>query len=765
MKYIKIKVKTILILSIAIIMLGSLAYSLRDDGLYGIGVINEKLGNVDRANGYYKKTVDKFPHRDGGVKAANRRVESLLKYNDINFFNDKVIIEPRGVSKIGSTKKGLILGDKNLNKINEEHENIKSSYKKDSLLARYEVGVALMNWLGGESDKAIEILENLDYTGGNLEEIRRLHLAVMYINSGEVKKGKEFIKKDLKKNDKYKYVREDIIQYGNFMEGNFDNFGYNKKDNHMYRLKIEDPYMTPIKDASEVLKNVSDFIDRSEEYKGYKNKVTGNITYKGKPVSNVMIYALNNKDKSKAFSYEHIKAIGVSDSNGNFIVNNIPDGDYILGIIINWNRVKNRKFKFNGNPVIRVNNKEVKYDIEITDIIKITDVKNLGNNKFKVSWEDNRDDIVYYSVSLGKEGVHNYVETHTKLKSVTVDLDKLLKEDKVSKFGSYTSHLDLNPYYVLPPLYCSGEYKIEIMGYTKEKARMTDSFGTLNKENSPTVYIEGNELTEADKSVMNRDYEKGIELYKASLKENPKDMHAATMLATLYTEGWKRIRRSSGYYLGGGRDYKKARKYLRILRDNDKLTKHLTDKLADIELSFGNYDEAITLYKKLEDYRSYYYLYIGDTYAYKYDYNAALKYYKKYYNESKGAIERLAMLYILKNDTENLKKISKEKNSRIYDVGYGNTIDEYIKMDKSKYKNFFNLINHNYPKEAKEYIENNNDSLAKLYKGIFILNSNNDGVDREKEYKKIYEGIDNKTIRNIMIRLGKYRISSNFGDD
>ncbi|WP_425448626.1 hypothetical protein [Dethiothermospora halolimnae] len=537
----KIRTKKMMILLIIITILLGTAYMLYDNIVYAVGIVYEKVKGTDKADDYYNKIANELSDRDGGLRAANRRIENILKKDtSTNLLIDKV-----NISYMGLTTCNFKLDIEKLKGINEEYNKIKNVYKKDDLLARYEIGVSLMNWLGGKSDKAIYILENIDYIEEELNDIRKLNLAIMYINSNRIKEGQQIIKKDINKNDKYKYIREGIIQYVKFIEGNFDDFSYSKEYNYNYKPKIEDPYVVHLDNMDSVLRNIKNFLDMRDKHENYKNEVTGNISYKGKGMSNIIVYLKEEEYKSSCSFGEYnlvndyIKALAVTDSDGNYTIKNIPDGNYIIGVLLDWHKVKDKKIEFKGEPIMIINNnKKLKCDIEMIDGIKIANVEKLDKNKFEINWKDDRGDISYYSLNLEKEGVNYYVADNIKTKSTIIDLNKQLKDGDILISGMTSNSLGVNPYFILPPLYFSGDYKVQVNGYNREGDIITDSRGTFNNE-EVYINIEGKELTKADKYLVERDYEKAIELYDKSLKEDPKDIHSAKILAKLYKKGWK----------------------------------------------------------------------------------------------------------------------------------------------------------------------------------------------------------------------------------
>lgn len=775
MRYIKVKVKTLLLILLIIISIGGGSYYLRDNILYKIGEVYELKGDTDIAGTYYKKVAENFPNKRSAVKAATKQIKGILDNNDLNYSSNVII------SGNFSMKNGASISYKSLENINRDFKEISKYNDENDEFAEYTVGVAIMNWFGGEYKKGISLLENIDYIEEeNLEEIRKLNLATMYINIGEIEKGRNIIENDTPKNDIYKYIRNDVFAYSSLLLQDYKEFSKNTLDNYSLRYEskkqINNPYMNPFDSVKDFLEHFDYFLKYKETLSTTNNTIEGKITIDGKPLKYAFVFTKENKHTGSSSIFPDPglgeKALGVTDKDGYFRMENIPNGLYGICIAVDWNRVKDSEMDIRKSFDIELDGNDIVYEeIKLFKPMNI-EAKALDTNKIEFNWESSRADIDHYVIQLGEiretenksEIVNfNYISDEIKGNSYILDIEKA--RDNFIQSGMGWDRNGLHPYYVLEPLYHKGYYAYKITGYNNNGEIVLDNLGLFSNKPYKSVYIEGNEWTKADKLLIDKKYEDAVYEYEKAFKENPNDIHSIKALAKLYYYGW--MPRESGYYKEG-RDLKKAEKYFDILNRKYKNNRSIMSTLADIYKLNKQYDKALELYNELvkDNDGRYSYNSIADIYVYKKDFDKAEESYKLFYEKTKrdGGLTDLMMIYVLQNRSEDLLEISKKFNNDFYYAEYERLIKEYIRTNKNDYKEFYELINSKQFDSANKYLENKNDDLGNLYRGILLLQQNINRDEKEKAYTEIYDTVNDKTIKELMLYFGKGGLNTGFGE-
>ena len=769
MKEVKIKVKTLLVIFLVIMVFGSSIYFLRDNILYGLGLAFDTFGSEDMANAYYNRVTDKFYDRESSIKAANKQIEKIVKDRDFNYLWDNVVIVE------GMTKSGANIDYNSLVDINADFEKIYKNNDKNETLGRYSIGVSIMNWFGGEYKRAIDILEGIDYLEGDLEEVRKLNLSSMYMNIGEIEKGREILDKDIDKGDNFRYVRKDLLNYSYFMMGKYEDLSWHESDYSIrYKVheRIDEAYIKPILGLNDLIRELDELSQLAESNINSGNEISGRVTLDDKPLAYAIVFAKDREYRgmSSGFLDMGVRAFGISDNDGNFTIKNIPDGRYGLGISVDWQRIKNKQIAMDReyNMVFHGNDKITK-NIEFFNLLKVISKEKLDENNIKFIWENNRSEVEYYRVgiALNKEGSFSTIYHTDKIydKSYILNIEDMRNSNNVGRGLSYGMD-GIDPYSILDPLAYGGEYVYTITGYDSNDNVVISNKGIFNNGDYDTVFLEGRELSLGDKLLIDRKYEEAIIEYEKSFKDNPLDLEAARSLALLYTYGWEYDNRDNrGELLGS--DYNKAKEYYEILEEKDKLSNILLYQYARVLIRLEEYDKAIKLYEKLLDRgEEYHYSSLGKMYVYKKDYSVAVEYYNKFLESSKYnyVVDELIMIYALENKTDLLIDVSKKYDYTNYHDSYEEVIKDYINIDKSDYDKFYDLIKSSNFTEAEKFLEGKDDDLSKLYKGILILQKPLERFEREVEYTKIYKSVKDPLIKKLMEYLGKDNISSAFGN-
>lgn len=771
MKYMRLKKKTILEIMLIIVILFGSFYFLKDNIIYGIGKVYSFMGKEDLANVYYNKVIERYPEKDMAIKSAISQIKDILKHEDLGYFRNRIVINSYGSSTKGSGD--VFYGS--LEDINAKYNKIKQNYPQNILLDEYTLAVSMMNWFGGEGDKAISMLEDMEKIKNNeLEDIKRLNLAAMYMNSGEINKGREILIKDINKKDKYEYLRRDMLSFIYFMDKEYMSFYEYKVEEILQINKIKSLYIEPIKDITDAVSDMDRYIKDEKDKNKIDNIVNGRITMDKKPLPYTMVYLKDVKDMGMDSGFIEYSDIymDITNENGEFSIENVPKGQYTLSVSVDWQRAKGKQFNIKNN-MIRVDEKNTELgNISFFESIKDVNITELEDGKIKFQWNYFKDkDIEKYIIYLGEvrkledgseRAIFSYMSKEIDGNSFILDIEKE-KRNAMIGFFSYGSD-GVDPYYILEPLYHKGEYAYKIVGYSGSNI-VSDNLGLYSNRSYDKVYIDGNEWTEADRLVLDGNIDKAIELYESEVDKDKGNIHALKPLAALYYNGWKYDENTQELK---GNDYIKAKKYLQLLDIEIGPNDTINNRLAYIYQYNNEYDKALEFYQDLaKNGYLYHYSSIADIYLYKGNWDKAIYYYNKYYNNNGGnsGITDLMMIYILKNDINALEDIGNKYSIRYYYADYNDVIKKYIQTyDAEEFSDFFKKINDGEIDEAEKLLQDNKDDISKFYRGIMILQDDISYEEKEDRYTEIYNLVKDSNIKMFMKYLGKSGLNTGFGD-
>ncbi len=775
MKYVKIKVKTLLIIIALLMTLSLCTYFLRDNIIYTIGQFYDKGDKEEIAGAYYNRVAENFPHKKSAINAANKQIFNILDKNNFKII-DRLFFFPRSTMKTG-----LNVGYNSIMNINNDYNEIIKHHINSDQIAEYTIGVSLMNWLAGEKDRAISLLNNIDYIEDEeLEEIRKLNLSAMYMTVGKLEESRLLIENDINKCDKYKYLRKDLIAYSSFMLKDYESFRNNLVENTIRYQNFKDlnhPYIKPLKSIKEIIENYNQLLEAQQTRKKTSNTLEGKVTISGKPLPYTLVFVKDNKNRGFSSHLDEglgVMSIGITNEEGIFKLENIPNGTYGLGIGVDWQRVNGMNIDMRSNYDIKFAGNDKKFeDINFNGPLKVTKAEKLDGNKMKFEWESNIDDIAYYVLQFGEVRLTEdkkeivtfsyFKEDEIKENSIIIDLDN--ERNNSICAGASWGWDGLDPYYVVEPLYHRGNYAYKIVGYSKDGNIITDNLGSYTNKTYDTIYIEGKEWTNADKLLLDRKYEEATIEYEKAIEIDPNDLHSMKALTKLYYYGGEYDKKSDKLI---GKDWDKAQKYLEILNSKLKYNSSIRFKLADIYKFKDDLQKSLEFHKSLLDGKHYYhYKSIGDLYVYMGDFQNAEESYLKYLDKTKydSTVADLLMIYILQNRLELLQDISKRYNNESYYAEY----EKYTKLykdniDRIGYDEFYALINSGEIEAAEEFLSRKDDSLSKFYKGILILKKNIEREDKENKYTEMYEKQKNSTLKYLMKCFGKANLNTGFGD-
>lgn len=772
-----------------------------DKVFYFIDSNIEEIVNEENENKYYLRIASNFNKKGIAIKRGNLQIKDLLD-NDNNFgyLMDNMRICDRGWGKSGGT---VSIGS--LENANEDYKLIKKSNKKSDELGEYEIGVSILNWFGGNSDKAIEILENVDYLENEkLKTTRNLNLAAMYIGLSRFEEAEGLLIQDFKENDLYNYFKRDLLAYIYFLSGENNKFeeaiSYNHNtltlegdsikgvkfdEDEKYRLRgslnKEVANLTPYLRLFNGPQDIFDDIKYNKEHYGDKKKtnntLTGYVVHNGNPLRGMIVYLKSTKYKGISIGgFIDREIYGITDENGRYEIKNIPNDNYNIGLYGSWHQLKGKQVKLKRKNMTFTGNTNTNEDVQVFDPIKLKEFRYVGNDKIKVSWENPSDDGFKYSVNFGEirdtdiggEDIDlSYINSiSTEENSIEIDL---IEYKKTSIGNIYSWGPDLvEPYQVIEPLYHKGKYALRIDAHPLNEDYYypgNDNYGIYSNRRFDAIDIEGVEWNEGDRLLLEKKYPEALKWFENKLKEDPNDIHSMKVLSVIYSKGYKGKENGGGLI---GKDVKKGIKYTVMLKEKIGGTDHILSTLGDLYKLDEQYEKALEYYlKQAKDNDSYFmYRQVGNMYMKMNQWDEALENYKVYSdNNTYKDYSKVLLIGILMDDKEIIAKYSKMIESEEYAVDYSDLFNVYMNMDRGRYRELYDLINQGKIAEVKELVEDDDSDLGLLYRGLLLLSEMRRSYEEEEKiYYGLYEQQDNNDLKSLMKYFGRGEIVSNFGE-
>ncbi|SKC85786.1 tetratricopeptide repeat protein [Maledivibacter halophilus] len=785
------------IIALSIILL--LTYFFWDKAVFVIDRHLPSFGDEEKSNEYYERIASKLSNKTIAIKRGNLQIKRILEGYNYSYFND-MQISPTMWARGGNT-----VSIKSFSNANEDYRLIKEKNKPGNILGEYEIGISILNWFGGNSNKAIKILEDLNYLKNEkLEITRQLNLAAMYIGLSRFEEAEELVLKTLKENDSYNYFKRDLLSYIYFFRGEYDRFEeinsykyktLEYKDNKITGVKHNDdekdipswneieslsPYLKILEELKYIIGDMKLDKEYYENKEKTNNSMTGYVKYNDKPLRGMVVYLKKSKDNGMStggFLSEEI--YGITDENGRYEIKNIPNQDYNIGLYGSWNQIQGKQLKLIRKNISFDGNTSKRENIELYDCIKLKELKYIDDNKIKITWENPAGDGFEYGIIFGEIRDNNsgleiadfsYINSiKTMENSIEIDLNKL-KKISIGNVYSWGEGF-VEPYQVIEPLYHKGQYAVEINAYPINedyKFIGSDNYGVYGNKLYDSLFVEGNQWNKGDKLLLQKKYPEAIRWFENKLKEDPEDIHSMKILSTVCSHGYR------GKGGGGGltgQDIKKGIKYTEMLMGKIGETEHILNTLADLYKRDGQYEKAIEYYLKSVQNTdvAYEYRQIGDIYMKMNKWHEALKYYSLYFdNSSYENYSDILLLSILMDDKENVLKYSKLLENEDYYIDYKKSFEKYINMSRDEYIELYKLINQEKIEEARSLIKDDESDFGDFYRGLLLLAKKHayyEGKEKEEEmYYNFYQAQGNKTLKLLMKYFGQKEIVSSFGD-
>lgn len=772
MSYIRIKVKHMMVIVLAVMILLVLTTVLRGYILYGLGKLSDSLGDASRAKVYYDRAVNSDIQGKSAVYAAKSKLDQIIEEKGIVYF-DTVHIAGGGKGI-----DGYRINADSIDKINVQYIQLAANQPKDDVFAEYQIAVALMNYSTGNLEKAIALLEEIDFADSTeVTALQKLYLASIYISQGNMEQGMAILQQPGELPGAYALYASQLKAYCDFLRKDWQAFRQHRvESSEMYKqtLDIENPLIRPFNNLTATLEGYNELLEQEEQKIVTGNCLTGRVLRDGKPAPYVMVYVQKITNMGSFGSHLSsdigITNIGITDTEGYYRIQHIPDGVYGMGIVMDWTRGRNVNVQMH-----------TQYDLEFEGDTDITsDVQLLSLLQASVSATPLEGNRIRFDFDCPVKASHYGIriaelrkaEDGTEIVSQTpyisdiqgfpfiLDIEKERREGLLSIFAS--GDRGVNPYDILPPLYHTGEYAYVIYAYN-EGDIVYASHDITSGEKYPTVHIQGTEWTATDRLLMDGKYEAAMAGYETEVEDNPDDLHALKILANLYTNGW-RYNRSTGELEGA--DARKAAKYYEMIAsriDNPQAKSFL----ANAYMRLKQYDRAKAILETLAMQKPEYNHDLARIYGYQDQFALAADAWKRCLDATGYGGANVMMLDILQNRTDRLQEVARKYNQYSSYYGkYDKLMDDYCRIDRSGYEAFFADIRQGKAQDAKNKIHAALGDLARMYEGILMLQTDRvERTERDASYTVLYEQVKDPVVRELMRCFGKEEINSMFGNE
>jgi len=771
MNYIRIKVRTALIISAAFIITLLFASNIYGIFNYTAGKISMLINKDDAALVYFKRVNDSKQDSIITLYSSKGIVNSILDRSSAAYQGDKFMLEYGSTGKSG----GYSISYEDITKLNKDYYNLKSRYS-GKYFNKYELEVAIVNWFTGDSELAVSILEKqINENNEELEAARVLNLAAMYMGMGEVEKARTLLDKNYNGYETYDHIKSDLYAYIHFMLGDrdrFHDFLNDKQERFLLSRDINKLYMEPLKNMDRLMESIDEYYTKT---KPGTNTVSGQVNINGRPLPYTVIY-LVNASRLRGWSslqFNDAVKLAFSDSEGHYSIVNMPDGDYYLRIMADWQRVNQTTLTTDISGIISLHgNEHEKRDIDFHKAIYDVSITHVEPGRVLIDWEyDYADEDTYYTISIGElfenSDSHKYYQNHyfsDKIHETQYLLD-INEERKNSISGALSYGLNgIEPGNIVEPLYHTGEYVVRITGYSKPSGISTNSYGLGMFKPRDTFKLDGFEWTEADKLLLDRKYEEAIRKYEKAVGENPEDLHSLKPLAGLCFNGYKYNVESHELE---GKDMEKALKYYSMLLNIIPGNYQANHALARIYESKGEYGEALNIYHKMliDSKSNALHLSIGKLYLKIGNLVKALESHKLYFEEWGYGCGDVIAECILLDDMVIAREYADKFKGRLYYADYKKAVEYLNSLDRSGFDKFFEYVYNEDIESALDFLDGKEDNLSLFYAGILKLITNTDSKTREENYLVYYDKVKNPQIKDIMKYIGRELINTGFGDE
>jgi len=514
MKHIRIKIKTLVILTVALIL--TVIYA---DSIFWLGI-----------SAYNKVAPDGHEVNLMNISAdspenENRRLEQILTNHNYNIY-DLVWIED------GATFQGTHIRGIDSRKVYEQF--LEFSEEEDLLSENidYVLNVALVQWFGGESEKAISIIESIEpaeLEGDAHDEYQIIQagIGLTYHDLDKVKNSLEKIKGD----DYWKLaqkIKEFISSfYGGGLEYEDVEIGQKTIDGNRYigyyseMISLTDLWNSEYREK------------RNEENKSNSTRILyGYVTRGGKALEGVFLYEDISSGMSSREGFD--REVFVTDAEGRYQIKELNPETRHIGMAIPWHLIHDQQLKKNN----KVEEETETVDFDLKDGVRFTSLSiEDGQLLYEISDEAGNENRSYFMKIRSTNPAYdiNGSEIDWEIKSSdmigTIPLDEIAKRSSFSfSYGSSEEELDIKRF--LEPLYLTDEYYFEVRPIDEDRSNFSWN-GLFSDALAFSLHVEGrDEMSKGDALLSEGKVEQAMKWY-----DTDGSAHSLKVLAALYTRG------------------------------------------------------------------------------------------------------------------------------------------------------------------------------------------------------------------------------------
>ncbi len=706
---IKVKVKTLILVSLGILF-------------FIFGVI--PFANIELANYLSNKKPE----------IAEKLYDNYIKY-PTSLRKDEALYKQAENIMGGFSRYNIMMGGKMWNKLLDYDSVTKAIENSKKIIKDYSKSdyytLAYKNILDsyiylGDSDNLEEWLHwGKSKNNKDIRQISILYEGYNHFANREYREAKEILESLTLGNRDIDYIYYFLKGHIEFEMENFDKAleYYNKASEIGWKYGTNF-FGSVVPDGRKAWLNELDF------HKG-ENKIKGRVTVDGVGVPFVEVYL---QYINQGYSSSGIDFVVITDKDGYYETIGIKEGRYDLGIGIGTPILFDKVYLDKKGRFLDILG-DTEYDFKFVtpmNVISPRPGELVNHNKFVVEWKEVEGADYYTVFSVGFEEPENMKGSSMTFALVDENKEYEIKGNKgvfniqtLRKTGSgsgfRTGSQMINPTSITGYFYNGIEMPIIVNAYDKEGNKLNSSMPLATYyNNTPSIKIEG-ELTEGEKLILNKEYEKAIEHYENILIEDENNIEALFYLTRFNMLDWKK----------GKKDIAKAIDYLirlyNISGDTELLSKLLLemepDECRQYKESIAELFNMIPEEKMTSDLywsRGNYYIYIGEFEEAKEDFllteNIFLPdiiYIDLYYSEYEKAIDFL-----------------RSKDTTFYYMNKGKLIEGIELLSKL-------------PQDDKEYI------IFKEYLSR-LLKREEDYNKRKEDFDKVYSSIKNPGIKIIL---------------
>lgn len=563
-KHIRIKVKTLLLLitAVIVVVLGA----------------NELISGYDRPDTFTRFTAST-------LKSENQRLSRIFEENDYQIYM-LVAIED------GYMMNSNRIRNVDANNIYEAFLEYDKRFDLYENYADYVVNVALSQWFSGNTARALDLLDG--FSEENLVDEVRLIRAAMSLSLTEYEEALKIL--GAVQSPEALEMKHELLTFLDKVigipVGSFEDIKSNGKKGKYDPLFNSIVLMNKNRESHMSSKYVTipDISDKS---------VTGRVSINGEPVRGAYVYAKSHGGMSSSVFYD--TALHVSDQKGYYHILNVGNEVTGIGIVISWHLIHDKQI-VGAHYAYTTPLKEDIVDFEFYDGVRL---KSIGTTNGVLQYEiEDPSGITGRQYRIVAKHTNQAYDVNTNAYSEPVgealagqlSLDTMRLNSRFAfEFGSSMDELSGDRF--IEPLYLSDEYAFSVNVAYPMNTNLYVINGIYSEALDALLYVEGQgALSHGDVLLGKGKVEEAIKWY-----DENRSLHALKVLKALYSKGYQVDKTLKHWQTLKGADPEKALEYTKALMDAYGETETMLLEVARYYEAINRFEEAAELYEKLID--------------------------------------------------------------------------------------------------------------------------------------------------------------------